>query len=306
MELNLPDNFLNGEVRNGFYVESMMKKNWACMIKILAEIDRICKKHDIQYFADWGTLLGAVRHKGFIPWDDDIDIAMKRADYMRFCEVAKTELPDDWEMMSVHNTTDWNQIVGHVVTGRKADYSEEHHREWYGFPYVPGVDVFPLDYMPRSDEEYKFTCDVYQIVGAAATEYTESGASEEQKEQVISDIEQMCGVKIDRSKNIVNQLLCLQERLSMMYTESESDNLLLMVGYVVPRIKKYVYPKEWYESTIDMPFEYITVPVPVGYEGIIRRKYGDNWMTPFIGGGSHGYPYYKKQQTQVWKELGLL
>ena len=93
MELNIPDNYFEGEIREGFYVESMMKKNWACMIKVLAEIDRICRKHDIQYFADWGTLIGTVRHKVFVPWDEDIDITMKRPAITKVCLVAPKEVP---------------------------------------------------------------------------------------------------------------------------------------------------------------------------------------------------------------------
>ena len=89
--MRVPDNFLEGEIRNSFYVESMMKKVWAAQLEVLHEIDRICKKHNITYFADWGTLLGAVRHKGFIPWDDDMDITMKRQDYIKFCEVFPKE-----------------------------------------------------------------------------------------------------------------------------------------------------------------------------------------------------------------------
>lgn len=60
-------------------------------LQILAEIDRICKKYNIRYFAEWGTLIGAVRHGGFVPWDDDLDIGMLREDYERFKEVAKDE-----------------------------------------------------------------------------------------------------------------------------------------------------------------------------------------------------------------------
>ena len=82
--MRVPDDFLEGEIRNSFYVESMMKKVWAAQLEVLNEIDRICKKHNITYFADWGTLLGTVRHKGFIPWDDDMDITMKRQDYIKF------------------------------------------------------------------------------------------------------------------------------------------------------------------------------------------------------------------------------
>ena len=76
--LQFEDSFFEGETRHDFFIEPMMKRAWAASMEVLAEIDRICKKHEIKYFAYWGTLLGAVRHKGFIPWDDDIDIAIDR------------------------------------------------------------------------------------------------------------------------------------------------------------------------------------------------------------------------------------
>lgn len=86
--------YFEDEVRDGFFVPSEMKRAWAAELEVLSEIDKICKKHNIQYFADWGTLLAAVRHEGFIPWDDDLDITMKREDYHRFMEIAQTELPE--------------------------------------------------------------------------------------------------------------------------------------------------------------------------------------------------------------------
>ena len=89
--MNIPGGYLNGEIRDGFYVESTMKKAWAAEIEVLNEVDRICRQHDIQYFADWGTLLGTIRHKGFVPWDDDMDITMKREDYTRFCQIVRLE-----------------------------------------------------------------------------------------------------------------------------------------------------------------------------------------------------------------------
>ena len=66
----------------------------AANLEVLKEVDRICRKHGIQYLLDAGTLIGAVRHHGFIPWDDDVDIAFLRQDYEKFIKVAKKELPD--------------------------------------------------------------------------------------------------------------------------------------------------------------------------------------------------------------------
>ena len=77
------------EVRDGFYVSGIMKRSLAAQMEVLGEIDKVCKRHNIRWFADCGTLLGAVRHGGVIPWDDDVDIVMRRRDYIEFLKVAK-------------------------------------------------------------------------------------------------------------------------------------------------------------------------------------------------------------------------
>lgn len=66
-------NFFKKEVRNNFEISEMMKRAWAAEMEVLQMVIEICNRNNLQYFADWGTLLGAVRHHGFIPWDDDIE-----------------------------------------------------------------------------------------------------------------------------------------------------------------------------------------------------------------------------------------
>ena len=90
--LSFSDKYFDGEVRDGFFIESKMKRAWAAQLEVLDEIRRICQANNIRYFADWGTLLGAVRHQGFVPWDDDLDICMLRDDYNRFLEIAPGQL----------------------------------------------------------------------------------------------------------------------------------------------------------------------------------------------------------------------
>ena len=74
--------------------QEVLRRLWDTELSILGEIDRICQKHNIRYYLMWGTLIGAVRHQGFIPWDDDIDINMPQKDYFRFLKIAKKELPE--------------------------------------------------------------------------------------------------------------------------------------------------------------------------------------------------------------------
>ena len=92
--MKLEKEFFYDEVRDGFYIPGIMKRAWGAELMILSKVDRICKKYDINYYAFGGTLIGAVRDKQFIPWDDDIDICMKREDFQRFCR-------ENWNFISL-------------------------------------------------------------------------------------------------------------------------------------------------------------------------------------------------------------
>jgi lipopolysaccharide cholinephosphotransferase len=289
MDLNIPNGFFEGEIRNGFYVEKMMKRNWACAIKVLSEVDRICRKYDIKYFADWGTLLGAVRHKGFIPWDDDIDIGMLRADYDRFNAVVADEFPSGWEAINMYNEKAWNEAFVNVITGRRVRTDKEHLDEYYGFPYVSGVDIFPYDYVAPTDEEDEYVRNMENIVLNSARCYKNDEYTSEEKEALISQVEQLCRVKIDRNGDIVNQLFGLYEKLAQMYSADEATHVaFLQLGHNIS--------KECFSDVIWLDFEYIKVPAPVGYERVLEAKYGKDWRTPLLMAGGHDYPYYKKQK----------
>ena len=302
--MNIPGGYLNGEIRDGFYVESTMKKAWAAEIEVLNEVDRICRQHDIQYFADWGTLLGTIRHKGFVPWDDDMDIAMKREDYTRFCQIVRQE-QGELEIINFHTDPEWKDMLSRVINGRSVNYTEEHLRKYHGFPYVAGLDIFPLDYVAPTEEEDKLQCSMISIVEAFSANIRNNTATPEEIEQTTKDIEQMCGVKFNNLEPLATQLLKLGERLSMMYTDEESQAVALMGDHAGPRPLD-VYPKEYYSESIYMPFEYTTIPVPVGYEKILIQKYGENYMIPYLGGTNHEYPFYRKQQREVYRQMGII
>jgi len=84
------------------------------LLDILVEIDKVCRKHDIKYWIDFGTLLGAIRHGGFIPWDDDIDVTMPTEDYHRFLEIAPKELPDSLFLQTKKNDSSYPFLLSKV------------------------------------------------------------------------------------------------------------------------------------------------------------------------------------------------
>ena len=101
---------------------TILRKAQLRMLAILLEVDKICKKHDIRYWLDFGTLLGAVRHGGFIPWDDDVDITVFRKDYKKLCSILKKELPDQLVMQD--RTTEKNYAARYAKVRDRNSYVE--------------------------------------------------------------------------------------------------------------------------------------------------------------------------------------
>ena len=142
--LEFPREFFCDEVRDGFFVSETMKRFWAGQLVVLSEIDKICRRHDINWYADSGTMLGAVRHNGFIPWDDDVDIAIFRDEYERFLDYARNELPKGYLIFSSKDEQCENPF-GRIVNGKEVIYSPERLGGFFGCPFVVGVDIFPID-----------------------------------------------------------------------------------------------------------------------------------------------------------------
>lgn len=130
----------------------LIKQVQAIELEILLEVDRICRKHRISYFLDSGTALGAVRHKGFIPWDDDIDIGMLRDDYERFLSVAQEEMGQDYFLQTYR--TDGTPIMFAKVRKTGTTFVEFRLRK---FPINHGlfIDIFPYDYLPQEGDVWK-------------------------------------------------------------------------------------------------------------------------------------------------------
>lgn len=296
--MEFPYTYFEDEVRDGFFVPGSMKKCWAAQLEVLEDIDRVCKKNNIQYFADWGTMLGAVRHGGFIPWDDDMDICMKRDDYNKFFAIAQKELPAGYSTLSFH-TDDCSEMLIRVLNSRGIRFDKPFLDKFHGFPYAVGIDIFPLDYIAPDPDADELRCNLFRIV--VGTEQKMDEMNPEDLEKRLCDIEEICNVKIDRNKSIRRQLLGLAERLSSMYKENESNEITQMPLWIAKGI--YKFPKEYFQDSIMMPFENTQIPVPAAYDSILTLKYKD-YMKPVKAKGGHDYPFYKKQDPALEEALG--
>jgi len=290
--LQFPEEFFEGEEREGFYVESDMKRAWAAQMEVLAEIDRICKENGIQYFADYGTLLGAVRHKGFIPWDEGIDICMLREDYQRFGEMAGKGLPSNCLLKSCYTDPKWMHPYMRVINANGLPIERAQIERFHGCPYIVGVDIFPLDNIPEEQAELEVLEIAYGCLAGIAA-LLEQGESKEVLEADIQRVEDYLMIRIDREGDIINQIYQMLDKIAVLYQEENCREVASMLFYFGKVEKKRL--KEWYKECIPMTFENMQVLVPIGYEKVLEALYGD-WRQVVRDAASHDYPFYKSQR----------
>lgn len=299
--MRIQDSFLEPEVRDGFYIPSEVKQAWAAELKVLSEIDRICRKYDIPYFADWGTLLGAVRHGGFIPWDDDLDITMKRADYERFLQVAESELPEGYAVFTYEKHPDFWNFLARVVAKNRICFEKEHLQEFCGFPYIVGIDLFVLDYVSTDETKEKDRVTLAKYVKEVADEIAGGRLAGNMAAQALHKIERMLGVTFHDKTDLHSlrvQMYRIVEKLFAMCPAAESQELTRMMPDGLYGNGHLRLKKEYYDKQIWLPFENTLLPVPSGYDEMLRKRYGD-YMKLVRNCGGHDYPFFETQKKQL-------
>ena len=131
----------------------ILRELWNCELKILDEVDRICRKHNLNYYLMWGTLIGAVRHKGFIPWDDDIDISMPREDYDKFLKIAQKELHDNFFVQTAFTDKFHPGFFAKVRLKNTAFYAtnDKNIKRNHGI----FIDIIPIDGRKEKDSIFR-------------------------------------------------------------------------------------------------------------------------------------------------------
>lgn len=301
----VPYHFLKEEVRNGFYIPAPIKQAWAAELEVLLEIDRICEKYNIQYFADWGSLLGAVRHGGFIPWDDDLDIVMKREDYMRFLQVSN-ELEEGFHVQTYENQPDFWLFMGKVVGKNNICFESEHLRRFHNFPFIACVDIFVLDYVYTDEAKEKKRRDDCMLALSVADCIINGEFTTSEMENNLQKLEKSLQIRIERDSNPVSMgriLYKVIENEFMKSMEEDSEYLCQLFPWGL-KGNAPLYPKKYYENAIRLPFEFTDMPVPSAYDRMLSERYG-NYLSVNKNAGAHDYPYFEGQRKEFEKTAGF-
>ena len=243
--------------------------------KMLAELVRICEKYNIRYYLIDGSMLGAVRHQGFIPWDDDMDIAMPRPDYERFVAVAPKELPDHMYFVDYEESLKGNSFgeIAHIFS---RDLKLE--TEYFSTKRTTDVwiDIMILYGMPKGEwKEKRHYRRYYFYKGFARMGRIENIGRREYTAMEHFFISFAQKVRLDKVID-TEKVLLKSIRLLKEYDYDTSEDVL-----VVPSeygIHEMV-PRAWYSAGRDAAFEDLTVKIPEQAEKILTQLYGD-YMTP--------------------------
>lgn len=287
--LEFPIEFFDDEIRDGFYVPSIMKHCWAGQMEVLNQVDIVCKKYNIKYFIFSGTLIGAIRHGGYIPWDDDLDICMLREDYMKFIEVAEKELPERYAVRNMHTNPKHREIFSRVQNDTDVALHPDFWEKGHGFICNSAIDVFPLDYIPSNPDKRKEISNEILQLYFIITEYDKYGLTEQINGE-LGLFEKKYNKKIKRDDTIPQQLFLLMEDIFCSINRDKCENLQIPFLWIQSNMRGI--PIKCFENTTLIPFETALFSAPVSYDEVLKNLYGQ-YMTSLRICDIHDYPWYK-------------
>ena len=272
--------FLKPEVRAGVPVGAELKAVWKVMLDILEVFIGVCEKHHLTYWLEGGSMLGAVRHKGFIPWDDDIDVAMPRADFEKLQKILPGELPPHLFMQTSETDPEYAAPLMKIRDSRTTGIDSYHVKCGLKFNMGVFVDVNPIDVWVEdvSQRRRMFRAALFWKGVRRYLYYRKLTSFADRIKRCVAHL-LLCMLgnrkMYELRENPFRKLVC----------NSESDFAIIPAHYGWD--EKTLIKGEWIKDFVEVPFEYLKVKIPIGYEQRLTTMYGD-WKTPRKGGAFHG------------------
>ncbi|MBO5836625.1 MAG: LicD family protein [Oscillospiraceae bacterium] len=235
------------------------------MLRLVLEIDEICRKHDIEYFLTGGSVLGAVRHKGYIPWDDDIDIMMTRQAFRDFEKACQTDMPEDREIISMMNTPCHTKVTIKFMNKTTSQFFRSQVLDTTGCGI--SLDIFILDPLPLDEQAKEQHIAEYIVFNELLTPFFMVNPYLYKHVDLYKSL-------FDEAKRVGKQKVMdrLYQRLFVDEPE-QSDRYLYRWGQQLLIYEKRLLGKPRY-----MEFEGHMLPVPEKTLDFLRATYGDSWI----------------------------
>lgn len=290
LKLSIPKDFFQEEYRSDYNVSSEMKKVWAVQLDLFAEFDRVCQKYNIKYIASGGTMLGAVRHHGYIPWDDDMDLMMMRDQYKKLCDVASSEFSYPYFFQTAE--TDKGYIKGFARLRNSETTGIQKNELPYKLKFNQGIfiDIFPMDKVcddVLKFEEQKKTfnnirrkCTYLNIVENCIVKQN-SPCIEKMLRHTLSSTIGEISSKMQWCEKAFKKGISV----CSMYNDSKME-MASLLSFQIDNLNHSIRVSDL-DDIILMPFEFLQMPVIANYDEHLRRKYGD-YMTPQKNPNYHG------------------
>ncbi|MCQ2400334.1 MAG: LicD family protein [Lachnospiraceae bacterium] len=255
-----------------------LKEAQDASLEILLEVDRICRKHGLTYLLDSGTLLGAVRHKGFIPWDDDADIAMTRENFEAF-KKYKNELRDGFSLLMPDEFAEGTRFYDFTPRiiyrdSRRRAYTDE--QEYYeGKLNHLWVDIFILDGIPDCKMSDSITRFRQKVIYGLSMPKRFGIDPEKYSKSDRFRVKVLCAM----GKSFkMQKLFKAQEKLSIKYNGKKHKRLYY--SNYQPDYLHCTVMRSWSENHTELPFEDHMLMVPENYDEVLKVIYGDYMQLP--------------------------
>lgn len=257
------------EIKRGEHITDINEIK-ALEVQILRKFDEFCSQHNLKYCLTGGSLLGAVRHRGIIPWDDDIDIGMFRPDYDRLLELA-SDMPKDCRLFSIEKGDRSARLYGRVCDMGYVSIDKYYDQTLSNYF---GIDVFPLEAVPSDEAEYaKFSRKIRLLrrmfIFSNSALFKGNGFA---KAFILKPIPIII-CKIIGSKRIFRMFRNLINKINY----DDAQYIALLTGQYTENEQ---YPKDKYYKLLRLDFEGLKLPALESYDEYLTRLYGDYMQLP--------------------------